>query len=414
MSSTTSTPNAFVRAELSPRERIGRIVVVGASVAGVQAAESLRQQGYDGDLLLLDGDKDFPYNRPPLSKELLSGELDEEDIRLVTPDLVAELDIELQLGTVAEGLRLDEKGLDTSGGPVGFDRLVIATGAVPVLPPDWAGLAGVTALRTLDDARAIRVALDRTPRVVVVGGGFIGCEVAASLRQLGTEVRIIEAAPTLMARVLDPQTSAPIVRLHESAGISVRCGTPVARLIGSGAVEAVELADGTRVEADLVVVGLGARPATGWLASSGIPVKDGVRADATLRVAPDVYAVGDVVRHDDGTSPTGRRAEHWTSAREHGVVVAANLLDPGNASPVSRLPYVWSDQHGSRIQIVGDGSGEQVRFIDTGDDEGYLAVVGSRDRVTGLVGFDRPRPFRKGRRLLEAGADWTTVEDVQW
>ncbi|MDQ3402582.1 MAG: FAD-dependent oxidoreductase [Actinomycetota bacterium] len=376
-------------------------------------AESLRQRGYDGDLVLLDRDKEFPYNRPPLSKELLAGELDEDDIRLVTPDLVAELDIDLRLGTQAEELRVEEKILDTSGGPVGFDRLVIATGAAPVLPADWAGLTGVTALRTLDDARTILAALDRGPRVVVVGGGFIGCEVAASMRRRGAKVTIVEAAPTLMARVLDPRTSAPITRLHESADISVRCGTPVSRLVGSGAVEAVELADGTRVEADLVVVGLGARPVTGWLASSGIPIENGVRADATLRVAPGVYAVGDVVSYDDGT-PTGRRVEHWTSAREHGVLVAANLLDPDNASPVSGPSYVWSDQHGRRIQIVGDGSGDQVRFADFGDDGGYLAFVGNRERVTGLVGVDRPRPFRDGRRLVEAEADWAMVEDAGW
>ncbi|WP_413810748.1 NAD(P)/FAD-dependent oxidoreductase [Streptomyces sp. OE57] len=397
-------------------ERFRRVVVVGASVAGVQTAESLRQLGYDGELVVIDGDKEFPYNRPPLSKELITGELDEEDIRLLTPEMVNELDIELQLGTWARGLTLEEKILDTSGGALSFDGLVIATGAVPVLPEPWATLEGVTALRTLDDARTIRAALGGKPSVVVIGGGFIGCEIAASVRQESAEVTIVEAAPTLMSRVLDPRTSAPIARLHKNSGVSVRCGTRVAGLSGSGRVEAVELGDGTRIEADLVVVGLGARPATGWLASSGIELQDGVCADATLSAAPGVYAVGDVVRHRDGVTSAGRRVEHWTSAREHGVLAAANLLDPVHARPVSGLPFIWSNQHGRRIQIVGEGSGEQVRFVDTADgkNDGYLAFVGGPQRVTGLIAFDRPKQFRKGRRLLEAGADWATVRDTEW
>jgi 3-phenylpropionate/trans-cinnamate dioxygenase ferredoxin reductase component len=394
--------------------RIRRVVVAGASVAGVRTAESLRERGYDGELVLLDAEDELPYNRPPLSKELVSGELDEEDIRLLTPELVAELDIALHLGTRALGLKLEEKLLDTSSGVLDFDALVIATGATPVLPESWAGLDGVIALRTLDDARAILAALRGSPRIVVVGGGFIGCEIAASIRQLGGAVTIVEAAPTLLARVLEPRLSAPIARLHVSNGVAVRCGTPVAALRGAGRVEAVELGDGSRLEADLVVVGLGARPATGWLASSGIDVRDGVCADATLRVAPDVYAVGDVVRYQDGLTRSGRRDEHWTSAREHGELAAANLLDPACARPMAAPPFVWSDQYGRRIQILGASSDEQVRFLDNGgEDTGYLALVGGRDRVTGAIAFDHPKGFRTGRRLVEAGASWAAVEEVR-
>lgn len=394
--------------------RTRRVVVAGASVAGVRTAESLRERGYDGELVLVDAEDELPYNRPPLSKELISGELDEEDIRLLTPELVAELDIALHLGTRALGLKLEKKLLDTSSGVLDFDTLVIATGATPVLPESWAGLDGVIALRTLDDARAIRAALRGSPRIVVVGGGFIGCEIAASIRQLGGDVTIVEAAPTLLARVLEPRLSAPIARLHKRNGVAVRCGTPVAALRGAGRVEAVELGDGSRLEADLVVVGLGARPATGWLASSGIDVRDGVCADATLRAAPDVYAVGDVVRYQDGLTTSGRRDEHWTSAREHGELAAANLLDPVCARPMSAPPFVWSDQYGRRIQILGTSSGEQVRFLDTGsEDSGYLAVVGGCDRVTGAIAFDQPKGFRTGRRLVEAGASWAAVEEVR-
>jgi NADPH-dependent 2,4-dienoyl-CoA reductase/sulfur reductase-like enzyme len=409
---------------------IRRVVVVGAGVGGVQTAESLRRRhGYDGELVLLDADDELPYNRPPLSKELITGELDDSDVRLLTPELVTELDIDLRLGVRARDLRPGEQLLRTTGADLRFDALVIATGSVPVLPRRWAGLAGVTTLRTLDDARTIRAALAGAPRVVVVGGGFIGCEIAAAARTLGADVTVVDAAPSLMSRVLDPRLSAPVEEAHRSAGVTVRCGTPVSNLVGGDLVggdlvggdlvggdrvEAVELADGTRIGADLVVVGLGARPATGWLTPCGLGDRDGVRADATLRAAPGVYAVGDVVRHPNGTTATLRRFEHWTNAREHGALAAANLLDPGHARPVSALPFVWSDQHGRRLQVLGDGSGEQVRFVGTGAEDGFLAFVGTADRLTGVVAWDRPREFRTGRRLLESGAGWAAVGDVQW
>jgi 3-phenylpropionate/trans-cinnamate dioxygenase ferredoxin reductase subunit len=396
---------------------IRRVVVAGASVAGVRAAESLREQGFAGELIVLDGDKELPYNRPPLSKELLAGELDEDDIRLLTPDLIADMEIDLRLGTMAAELRLDDRAVVTDRETIGFDALVIATGAVPVIPRGWTELAGVTALRTLDDARAIRAALrGGSPRVVVVGGGFIGCEIAASVQSLGAaEVTIIEAGPGLLTRVLHPLLAEPIARLHQAHGVSIRCGTPVASLLGSGRVEAVELADGSRINADLVVVGLGARPAVQWLASSGLPVKDGVRADATLRVAPGVYAAGDVVQYADRALPGGRRAEHWTSAREHGVIAAGNLLNPAQQCLVSGPAYVWSDQYGSRIQIIGSGSGEEIMFVENGGPEGgYLALVGSPERVTGAIALDRSRQFRRGRRLIENGADWVAVRNFPW
>lgn len=395
-------------------DQICRVVIVGASVAGVQTAESLREQGYDGQIVLLDSDEEIPYNRPPLSKELITGELDEDDVRLLTPEQVTTLDIDLHLGTRAHGLKLEEKIVDTDAGILDFDSLVIATGAVPILPESWAGFGGVTALRTLDDARMIRTALDDSPRVVVVGGGFIGCEIAASIRGLGGEVTLVEAAPSLMARALDPQAAEPISRLHQNSGISVRCGTAVAQLRGDGRVEEVELTDGTRIPADLVVVGLGAKPATDWISATGLDIRDGICTDATLCAAPDVYAVGDVVRYSDGVTPAGRRVEHWTSAREHGSLAAYNLLNPTSARPVSSTPFVWSDQHGHRIQIAGAGVGTQIRFMGSPDADGFAAFVGDIDRVTGMVALDRPKQFRQGRRLLEADADWSTVECAQW
>ncbi|MFK0111994.1 NAD(P)/FAD-dependent oxidoreductase [Streptomyces sp. NPDC091217] len=397
--------------------RLDRVVVVGASVAGVRTAEALRERGFAGELILVDKEKEYPYNRPPLSKEFLLGQLEEDDIRLLTQDMADDLHIDLRLGVEARGLRLGDRAVDTDCGAVGFDALVIATGGGPIIPPGWVDLEGVTALRTLDDARMIQRALQAgTPRAVVVGGGFIGCEIAASLRSLGAgEVTIVEAAPSLLSRALDPSVAERVAQLHRDRDVDVRCGTGVARMLGHGRVEAVELTDGARIDADLVVVGLGARPATSWLENSGLTIRDGVCADATLRAAPDVYAVGDIVRYADAVAPGGRRVEHWTSAREHGVIAAGNLLAPAQPQAVAGPAFVWSDQYERRIQIIGDGRGEQVRFVECDEaGDGCLALVGGPARVTGAIALDRPKQFRRARRLVDAGADWTAVGELRW
>lgn len=395
---------------------VRRILIVGASVAGVQAAESLRTMGFEGDVIVLDAQDELPYNRPPLSKELLTGELDEDDIRLLTPQLVDELVLDLRLASPARHLDLNNCAVHTEHGEIPYDQLVIATGAAPIMPTPWTDVPNVMALRTLADARCIHTAFSTgRPTVVVVGGGFIGCELAAAARQRGLDVTIVEAESQLMARALPPSAAAPLQTAHIQAGVHLRLGAAVAALHGAGPVERVELADGQMLDADLVVVGIGARPATTWLSGSGLAIDDGVLTDETLRARRGVYAIGDVARWSDHRRPQSQRVEHWTNARAHGVVVAHNLLHPDTPRIVSDLPYVWSDQYGRRLQIIGDSLADDVAFVTQGPmGAGYLALIGDGKHVVGAVGYAQERSFRRARKVVADHARWDEVDQLAW
>jgi NADPH-dependent 2,4-dienoyl-CoA reductase/sulfur reductase-like enzyme len=386
------------------------IVVVGGSVAGVEALLALRSAGYDGRLTLVGADPELPYNPTPLSKELLSGEMDEDDIRLLPEEEFDDLDVDLQLGTPAQALDLGARTVHVGGSRLAYDGLIIATGSEAVRPQGWFDLDGVHTLRTLDDARRVRQAMSTgRPSVVVVGAGFIGCEIAAAARHFGLDVTLVEAAPTALRRAVPADLAAPVVSLQRAHGVKVVCGVGVARILGSGRVDKVELTDGTVLDADLVVVGVGAVPATHWLAGSGLAVDDGVITDTTLRTtAPGVYAVGDAARWPRPGAGGSIRVEHWTNAREQGKRAALNLLDPEAAQPYSGVPYVWSDQFGKRFQLVGTAHAEQIHFLDGGPEaDSYLALLGDGDRAVGAVAFGgSPRPFNQARRLVTAGTPW--------
>ncbi|EFC81446.1 NAD(P)/FAD-dependent oxidoreductase [Parafrankia sp. EUN1f] len=390
------------------------IVVVGSSVAGVRAVETLRERGYDGRVTLVGADAELPYDRPPLSKELLTGELTEHDVRLVTADRLTDLRVEPLLGHPAVGLDLAAQVVHTTTGDVRYDGLIIATGSTPVRPRGWPSLDGVHTLRDLGDARAIAAALRRgSPRVVVIGAGFVGCEIAAAARLLGLDTTVVESQPWPLRRALRPDLVAPIVRLHRDHGVRLRCGTEVRALLGTTRVEQVELADGTLLDADLVVIGIGAVPVTDWLAGSGLAVGDGVLTDRTLRAsAPNVYAAGDVARWPSDRSAGSHRVEHWTNARKQGARAAANLLDPAAARPFTDVPYVWSDQHGRRLQLAGATRSGEMRFLLGGPDEAsYLAVFVEHGVVVGAVGFDRPRDFQRVRRVVGTDIAWSELAE---
>ncbi|MET9686482.1 NAD(P)/FAD-dependent oxidoreductase [Streptomyces coeruleorubidus] len=386
------------------------IVVVGGSVAGVEALLALRSAGYDGRLTLVGADPELPYNPTPLSKELLSGEMDEDDIRLLPEEEFDDLDVNLLLGTPAQALHLGSRTVRVGGSLLAYDGLIIATGSEAVRPQGWFGLDGVHTLRTLDDARRVRQAMSTgSPSVVVVGAGFIGCEIAAAARHFGLDVTLVEAAPTALQRAVPAHLAAPVVSLQRANGVRVVCGVGVAGILGSERVDKVEFTDGTVLDADLVVVGVGAVPATRWLADSGLAVDDGVITDATLRTtAPGVYAVGDAARWPHPGTGGSIRVEHWTNAREQGKRAALNLLDPEAAQPYAGVPYVWSDLFGKRFQLAGTAHAEHVHFLDGGPAaESYLALLGDGSRVVGAVGFGgSPRPFNQARRLVAAGAPW--------
>ncbi len=389
-----------------------RVLIVGANVAGVQAVERLRALGYDGSITLLDADADAPYNRPPLSKEFLAGEVDEDDIKLLSDSDLAALGADICRGVRARGLDVTRKVVDTTTGDLAYDALLISTGATAFVPDAWSALRGVHGLRTLGDAREIRDALTTdAPRVVVVGGGLIGCEVAASVRKLRLDVTLVEADTRLMGRLLPDALAAPLIQMHRDQGVDVLCSAKVRQLHGAGgAVTGVELVDGRVLPADLVVVGIGARPNTQWLETSGLALRDGVLTDAELRAAPGVFAAGDVARvrplvdleHD------GARAEHWTNARQHGSLAATSILGQTREDATEVPPYVWSDQYDRRLQVFGTAFGDRMHTLSSEDDGQYVTLVGDADRVVGAVGFGA-RGFAKAKKFVSASTAWSDV-----
>ena len=392
-----------------------RIVVVGGGVAGTRAVEALRAGGFEGDLTMVDAGADLPYDRPPLSKEFLTGVFDEDEIRLWSAERVAELGVGLRLGTRAVRLdagrrRLSVRSAADGADEVEYDRLVLATGVVARRPAAFPALDGVHVLGSLPDARALRSRLRATPGpVVVVGGGFIGGEVAAAAATLGLDVTIVEAGGNLLSTVLTADLAAPLEHLHASTGVRVLRGRAVAGLHGAGRVEGVDLADGTRLPAAVVVLGLGGAPDTGWLHGSAVTLGDGIETDDCLRTTADeVYAIGDAARWRD--SATGRhvRHQHWTSAGRQGGHLARTLL--GTAAPYRDVPYVWSDQHGVQLQIAGAADGDEVRFVDGGPGaDGYVAVVRRGAHLAGVIALDRRRAFLKLRRTLAGSPLWDSV-----
>ncbi|WP_416979695.1 NAD(P)/FAD-dependent oxidoreductase [Streptomyces sp. T028] len=389
------------------------VVVVGASVAGVHTVRTLRRQGYDGRLTLLDAEPELPYDRPPLSKQLLADDLDESDIRLLTDDQLVDFDIEAMLGTPARSLDIGGRRIGTDNGGISFDGLVIATGSVPVRPRGWGSLDGVHVLHSLGDARGLRADLARgRPHVVIVGAGFIGCEIASSARARGLDTTVVEIQPLPLQRALGPALAAPLMRLHQDHGVRMLCDVGVARLLGRNRVEELELTNGTRISADVVVLGVGTAPATDWLVASGLEITDGVATDRMLRTAvPGVYAAGDAARWPHGRS-CSLRVELWTNAREQGARAAANLLRPDAAEPYNGVPYRWSEQHGRLLQIAGSTHGGDIRFLRGGPDDGsWLAVLVDEELVVGAVGFDQGVAFRQFRRLIAERISWSALPD---
>src|SRR5438046_768724 len=306
------------------------IVVVGASLAGLRAAETLRAEGFDGRLVLVGAEQHLPYDRPPLSKQLLAGACSVDQIALRN-DGYDDLSLELELGRRATALDVNRRRVELDGRQwLSFDGLVVATGAVPRALPGTPPLEGIHLLRTLDDCLAIKAGVDavvaRGGRAVVVGAGFIGSEVAATARGLGASVTVLEALATPLSKALGEELGAACAELHHDHDVDLRTGVGVSGFLGRDHVEGVLLADGSVVEAELVVVGVGVRPATDWLESSGLELRDGVVCDSTCRAAPGIVAAGDVARWPNPLFDVEMRLEHWTNAAEQGIAAARTLL----------------------------------------------------------------------------------------
>ena len=391
---------------------LGTVAVVGASLAGLRAVETFREDGYDGRLVLVGAEPHLPYDRPPLSKELLAGTATPEDAVLRAPDDYDELDLELHLGRRAEGLDLDRREVVLDDGQrLAFDGAVLATGASARQLSPAPDLAGIHLLRTLDDCLAIAAALEAGPRVAVVGAGFIGSEVASTCRDRGLDVTVLEALPVPMVRAVGPEMGRVLTGLHADHGVPVRTGVGVAGFDGSGRVEAVLLEDGSRVEADLVVVGVGVVPETRWLEGSGLSLENGVTCDATCTAAPGVVAAGDVARWYNPLYGRAMRVEHWTNASEQGAAAARSLLARAagrEPEPFAPVPYFWSDQYGLKIQFVGAcAPDDEVVVVDgSTDDRRFVAIYGRGDRIVAALAVGRPRLLMAYRRLIADGATW--------
>ncbi|XVQ06418.1 NAD(P)/FAD-dependent oxidoreductase [Spirillospora sp. CA-255316] len=387
------------------------LVVVGASLAGLRAVESARRTGYDGRITLIGAEPHLPYDRPPLSKDFLkSTHSTIPNEHRTEQHLREELKVDLRLGIPATALDTEAHLVALDGGEqVPYTALVIATGVNARRLPGTEHLAGVHALRTLDDARAIRSALDAGARhVVIVGAGFIGSEVAAAIGDRGLQVTIVEAGSVPLARAVGEEMGGLCARIHERHGTALRCGIGLESVEGESWVRKVRLTDGTSLDADLVIVGIGGEPATGWLEGSGLHLDNGVVCDETLSAGADgVYAAGDVARWTNPMFDQQMRLEHWTTSAEQGAAAARNALAPSEATPFATVPYFWSDWYDQRLQFVGLPSADEVQVvIGDPDSKSFLALYRRGDRITGALGLDQRRLVMRIRGMIAARASW--------
>ena len=390
---------------------MGSVVVVGASLAGMHAAHTLRKEGFDGSITVIDADANTPYDKPPLSKHILAGTWDVD--RITLPAAREDLGLEYLLGRRAMGLDLADRFVRLDGGDrIGYDGLVIATGAAARWLPGAPMLEGVHVLRTLDDCLALRDDLDDLPeRVVVVGAGFIGAEVAATCRNRGLEVTLLEGLDVPLERALGREMGMVMAELHRYHDVDLRLGVGVEGLLGTDRVEGVRLSDGTVIPATVVVVGIGVTPNTGWLGGSGLNIDDGVVTDETLVAAPGVVAAGDIARWPSARYGEMIRVEHWETAIQMGEAAAKRLLaehhgtEPEAFDPV---PWFWSDQYDRKIQLAGrSGADDDVEVvIGSTDEHRFVALYGRAGRVVGVLGMNRPRHVMQLRSLVEEPTAW--------
>ena len=386
------------------------VTIVGASLAGLRSAETLRRDGFGGRISLIGDEPHQPYDRPPLSKQVLAGDWEPERALLTPAEKLEPLGLDLRLGVRATGLDVAARELEVDGVAEPFDGLLIATGARCRTLPGNGSPVGVHTLRTLDDCLAIRAALDDgARRMVVIGAGFIGAEVASVAVGRGTSVTLVEALPAPFARVLGQEMGAVVADVHVANGVDLRCGVGVSSVAGEPGAMTVAMADGSDVYADLVVVGIGVVPNTEWLEGSGLTLDDGVVCDPTCLAAPNVVAAGDVARWTDPRTGESMRVEHWDNAVEQGRHAVRRLLATDEEAEVfAPVPWFWSDQYDRKIQLAGrPHPDDEVRVVDGSTDERrFAAFYGRRGQLTAVLGMNRPRQVMQGRGLLEQGVGW--------
>ncbi|MDT5326279.1 MAG: 3-phenylpropionate/trans-cinnamate dioxygenase ferredoxin reductase component [Mycobacterium sp.] len=385
----------------------GGIVIVGGGLAATRTAEQLRRAEYTGPITIVSDEDHLPYDRPPLSKEVLRAETDE--VTLKPAEFYDENDITMLLGSGATALDTTAQTVTLANGDViDYEELVIATGLVPKRIPSLPALEGVRVLRTYDESLALREHAGSAKHAVVIGAGFIGCEVAASLRKLGVEVTLVEPQPSPLASVLGTQIGELVARLHRAEGVDVRCGIGVTGITGTGHVEKVVLSDGTELDADIVVVGIGSRPSTDWLEGSGVEVDNGVVCDAAGRTsAPKVWAIGDVASWQD-VSGHQVRVEHWSNVADQARTIVPTMLG-GEAPSTVVVPYFWSDQYDVKIQCLGEPEADDVVHVVEDDGRKFLAYYERDGAVVGVVGGGMPGKVMKARNKI---ANAVPIADV--
>ena len=384
------------------------IAVVGTSLAGLRAMETLRREGYAGNIIAIGEEPQMPYDRPPLSKQYLKGEFDAEKI-VLRHTLDGDANIVWKLGRRATSLDVANKQIQLEGNEcVAFDGLVIATGAKARTFPNTPDIDGIFVLRTIADADALRAALDPNPKVAVIGAGFIGMEVAATCRERGHDVTVVEFLKTPLVRGLGTVLGEHVAGVFRERGVDLRCGVGVKGFVGEGRVTALALEDGSEVPADVVVVGVGAYPATDWLEGSGLAIDNGVLCDESCVAAEDIVVAGDVARWRDSRTGEPTRAEHWTNAVEQSVHAARRLLLGEEVGPFLHVPYVWSDQFELRMQIAGEVRDGDDMAVGLGSlEEGRcLVLFGREGKLTGAVGFKRARQLNEFRELIGESISW--------
>ena len=386
------------------------VVVVGASLAGLRAVETLRTAGYDGAITVVGDEPHQPYDRPPLSKRLLAGDWEADRILLRKPDDMDSLGVAWRLGSSATSLDLAERCVRLAdGGAVRFDGAILATGARARTLPGQAEHPHLVVLRTLDDSLALRARIaGGGKRVVVVGAGFIGLEVAATARTLGNDVLVLEAAPAPLIRGLGTTMGNAVAAVHADHGVEVRCGV----VIEGFAPGAVLIDGGWHEPADVVVVGIGVTPATEWLEGSGLTISDGVVCHPDLSTGvPLVYGAGDIVRWHNSLFEEDMRVEHWTNAAEQGSAAATNMLAESlgqRTTPYAPVPFFWSEQYDRRIQFLGRGHADHEVRVVAGSvaDRQFVALYGDGRRLRGVLGMNSPRQVMPFRNLLLEQIGW--------
>lgn len=385
--------------------RRATIVIVGAGLAGGRAAEALRQLGYDGRLVLIGEEAERPYERPPLSKAYLEGRLPRARVHLRAPEYYRTQAITLRTGVEVTGVDLDRRVVQLARGrSIGYDQLLLTPGARPrPLAVPGAGLEGVVTLRTLADADRLRTAFASQPRVVIVGGGFVGCEVASAARRAGCPVTLFELGGAPLAQALGARAGAFAARIHREHGVDLRTGESVTSIHGAGRAEAVVTSSGQVVDADLVLAAVGAEPRTELAQAAGLALEGGIRVDPLCRTsAPGVFAAGDAAAWWHPGLGRRLRIEHHDNAQNQGVAAARSLL--GDPTPYAPIPYVWSEQYDATLQFVGAVHAVTGTVVRGDPESGAFSEFHlAGDRVVACLAVNRFKDLAGARRLIGAG-----------